>query len=397
MSAAVGTMCIFAQVSTAVAQTDGPGAASAVDAYNTATDVEREGFENRLGGAGSEYLHRCQRDCLISALASYHSMPSKLAAWRVVSCAAGVENWLLVQLAALSFATLEPAGISGWTHPSFSEAEVARVRAAAEAAPRHVGVVRLAIPAGTEVFWGQPGPPVDLSTSFGLPAYDADLDAGAFRAGPLQVGDMLFMPVGTAFSAVLSRTGEVRRVDVQVRALADGGPQVAEPSASAPSAPPPDSPSPEFPDESASRREIASEPFSATVPIPAATQQRLPPGTTVEQDAGVSALAVLGWTGLSAGVLGAGAGALLWGLADSVRQDLDAACPTRAGCDPALRSDYEQGRDFTLGGNILTIAGGVLGALGIVFLVIDAATPSEPTVTVRASASGIQLQVGGAL
>lgn len=241
---AIGLMLVLSSAPAAAQQFDEDQRGIALEQYNTATAIEREAFEDRRGGPGSDLLRRAHRDCALVALASYHTMPTKLAAWRVVSCAVGDENWLLVVLATIAFATEEPLGIAGWSHPSFAETEVVRVRAAAAAAPLHVGAVRLTIPPGAEVFWGPHGPPLELSAPRALPPSDADLRAGAVRRGPVRVGDLFIMPAGARFAAVVTQGAAVERIDVTVRALTDGGIQEARPSVSSQPAAPVQPPAP---------------------------------------------------------------------------------------------------------------------------------------------------------
>ena len=108
-------------------------------------------------------------------------------------------------------------------------------------------------------------------------------------------------------------------------------------------------------------------------------------------------LAVAGWVSVAAGVIGVGTGAILWSQADSLQQDLDTACPSRMGCSPVLSSDYDRGRNRTMGGNIAVIGGSVLAALGLVLLITDFAAGSSTDVGVRASATSVELQIGGEL
>lgn len=184
----------------------------AVDQYNEATGVEREGFEDRLGGPGSEYLRRSQRDCLVFALASYSHTRSRLAAWRIVSCASGAEYWLLAQLAADAFRTIEPAGIDGWSHPSFPEAEVHRVREAARTAARRVGSIQLEIPEGAQAFWAA-AQPAELAPG-ALPPPETNFSRGVFHDGPVRVGSLLYGLVGQRISLMIRLAdGSTRSVD----------------------------------------------------------------------------------------------------------------------------------------------------------------------------------------
>ncbi len=235
-SAALGLALLFASDRAHAQEVDDDVRRVAAEQYNRATATEREGFEDReLGGPGTPFLRRCQQDCLISALASYRTMPSRLAAWRVASCAAGTDAWLLVHLAAEAFRTLEPAGIEEWTHASIDDAERARVRAAVMEARRRVGAVRLSAPPGAQVFWGQPGAPLDLAVGQ-LPAYDADLQRGPLRAGPVRVGDLLFFPAGARFAAVVGAADGMQQIDLVVAPLDSEGPMTALDASPTPSA-----------------------------------------------------------------------------------------------------------------------------------------------------------------
>lgn len=205
---------------------DDDARARAMESYNQATSIEREGFEDRVGGPGSAFLRNCQRDCVVHGLSSYRSMPSRLAAWRVVSCASGIEAWLLTQLAVDAFATLEPPGIAAWTHPSLGPEEIGRVRAAAQTARERVGAVRWNVEASAEVFWGHPGPPLELARG-ALPDFDADLRRGPLRDGPVRVGDVLLLPAGTRFSAAVGTNAGLRRLDMTIPPLAAGPPSLA--------------------------------------------------------------------------------------------------------------------------------------------------------------------------
>lgn len=224
-SVTLALLCLVFAGVRVIAQDD-DARARAVESYNQATSIEREGFEDRVGGPGSAFLRNCQRDCVVHALSSYHSIPSKLAAWRVISCASGIEAWLLTQLAVDAFATLEPAGIAAWTHPSLGPEEIERVRAAAQTARQRVGAVRWNVGASAEVFWGEPGPPLELARG-ALPDFDTDLHRGPLRDGPVRVGDLLLMPAGTRFSAALGTNGALRRIDLPISPLAAGSPRDA--------------------------------------------------------------------------------------------------------------------------------------------------------------------------
>lgn len=215
-SSSAGVLAFLLLASTASAQRE-----LAVEAYNRATRIEREGLEISDRDAGSQHLRRAQQDCLVSALASFAAMRSKLAAWRVLSCAAGTDNWLLAYLAAEAFLALDSSGVAGWSHPSFTEEETSRVRAAAVRAQREVGSISIPVPTGGVIEWGAPRRPLVLAEG-ALPNFDTDTRDGPARRGPIQIGSTYYMPAGTRVTAVVRVPGgRERRVDTIVNRLND--------------------------------------------------------------------------------------------------------------------------------------------------------------------------------
>ena len=369
--AALGVVLATSQISlpTPVGAQDSPPPFH-VEMYLEATRAEREGYE----AESREFRRRSLEGCLQYARQSYDDTQSILAAWRLASCAGGLQDYLGAFLAFSSFESLVPGGLLSWSHSGVDQADMARVHAIFGEVPRNIGGIRLVVVPESASVASVGQEPVEI-TARAIPALDHQFisyegvfyaPVGVTRAVRVELEGFESDEVGLTFEPL---SGGVREVRIELR---ESAAPVVEPAPIARA--------------------------GAPLPMPAVVQPRPPPVTFVEEETGgASGLAVLGWTGLITGVLGAGSGALLWGLADSIRQDLDAACPTRTGCDPALRADYEQGRDFTQGGNILTIAGAGIAALGIVFLVIDATRASEASVGVRANATGVQVQIGGVL
>jgi hypothetical protein len=421
--------------------------------YDLATRTERDGFEDHAhgGGPGTELLRLSQQDCVPLALSSYQTLPSRLAAWRTVSCASGIGAWLVVYFAEQALRSLDPAGIEGWAPggtASVSPEEVARVRNAVADASRHIGAVRL--PTGA-LSWPASGAPLVLEAG-ALPPGDVDLSRGPMRVGPVQVGDLVYMPVGAAFSVIVTTPSGPQEFRATVRALAEGGPQTAEivppPVVVAPVVDlTPETTTVEAVDEALAAlqplldRCAQSSPVTAMIEMtinstgdvreahPLApssganclaqvvlTQLVMPPFRRVAQSITVRvqaepAAAALppvlsedaapthsgGSLGLpiltmSAGVAAAVAGGVFWYLAAGIRDDLDASCPTRTGCDPALRADADRGKSYTLTGNILAIGGAGFAVLGVVWIIVAAAGSDEPAL--RSSMAHGRLSAG---
>ena len=425
---------------------------SAISAYASATETEQQGFNaHHGGGPGTELLRVSQQNCLAFALGSYQTLPRKLAAWRIVSCAAGIDAWLLVYLAVQGLRSLEPLGIEGWAPQGqwrVSPEEIARVRAAAADASRHIGAVRL--PAGARS-WPASGAPLVLAAG-ALPPGDVDLSRGPMRVGPVQVGDVVYMPVGAAFSVIVTTPSGPQEFRASVRPLAEGGPQTAEvvppPVVVAPVVDlTPETTTLESVNEALAAlqplldRCAQSSPITAMIEMtinstgdvrdahPLApssganclaqvvlTQLVVPPFRRVAQSITVRVQAEPAVTApppvlsedaapthsggslglpiltMSAGVAAAVAGGVFWYLATGIRDDLDASCPTRTGCDPALRADADRGKSYTLTGNILAIGGAGFAVLGAVWIIVAAAGSDEPAL--RSSMAHGRLSAG---
>lgn len=337
--------------------------------YNAATRVQREGYEHEAGGPDTPYLDRCLMDCVHHALLSFQAMPGLLSSWRMASCASGRGRHVTAWLAFAAFDQIEPAGIAAYESNHITTADRLRVLAGYARRNDLVGGVRL--PSEYQVQW-------------------ADATAANVAAGQLYDSDdqlvlvdgVYYGLVGTTHSVVVQGEDETRRIEVSFVPLSSGIQDVVV-----------FEPEPELVDVPQVAAPTVEEPV---LEQPGPTEQVLtdPPP---QEEGGGAGLAVSGWVSLAAGVIGVATGAILWSRADSIQQDLDTACPTRMGCSPMLVSDHDRGRNLTLGGNIAVIGGSVLAALGLVLLITDFASASSTDLSVRASTTSVELQIGGRL
>jgi hypothetical protein len=72
------------------------------------------------------------------------------------------------------------------------------------------------------------------------------------------------------------------------------------------------------------------------------------------------------------------AGVLIGNHALSLEDELAARCPSQAGCDPALRSDYDDARRHALTANLMLGAGAIAMVTGLGLYLIQLGRPEEP-------------------
>jgi hypothetical protein len=409
----------------------------AIALYNDATRLEVAGFDHEEGGPGSAVLRMAQRDCTVPARQSFTFDRSRLAAWRLLSCAAGIESWIMAHLAVEAFRALQlPQSIEEWTHARIDEEERARVREAIDVLPFRVGAVRIDVE-GARLIWAAGRAPLAVPEG-GVPRFDVDPEAGVLLDGPVRVGDLLYLPAGGTLSVTVSANGALSAVSVIVRPLGMGGPmslleallpiELPEAGARAAFAEANDaleacvvepvgvrvvvgpdgavravSLTGRVASDAAVTRCVSRALASVTTPAfrgpePATIELRVSPprlaaaaemrrddrptgrdgggrqpARAVDRPSGGPDLLAPGLI-LGTGLAAAAAGVVLLALGDGIRADLDRACPLRMGCDPSLRDDAERGATLNLAGNATLIGGGAVAGIGVVWLIVTAVT-----------------------
>ncbi len=124
------------------------------------------------------------------------------------------------------------------------------------------------------------------------------------------------------------------------------------------------------------------EPVTGDTPPPPKPEPPPPPA-----EPGSTRVAPFILTGVGVVAFGAGVGLALHGRA--IGQEVEAACGAARPCPPSLEPRYDDGKRFTLYGNIALIGGAVLTAGGLVWLVVGRSEPSHVGVHLAPTVGGI--------
>lgn len=327
--------------------------------YNQATRMEEEAL---AAGAGADAdITNELAACTAVARESFDLRPSKMAAWRVASCASGAAAPVSAWLAFRAFEALEPAGLLAWRPPSsFDVPEVTRVHAAFGRVEREVGGVLIrVVPADARIEWDG-----------GAPEAVHGHSVPALRRQLVEHDGVVYAALDTAFSVTVAADGyrpETRAV--RFRPLRNGVEELV----------------------ITLDREVPAP--AAAPPVVQATESLPPrsgagrPSRDIEANpsrgGGGSSLRVIGWGTAGLGVAAAGVGAVLWGLANGIESDLDRKCPDHDACDPDLRGDYDRGRTFTTVGNVAVPVGVGLLGVGVALLVLGSSSSSADSADVN--------------
>ncbi len=122
---------------------------------------------------------------------------------------------------------------------------------------------------------------------------------------------------------------------------------------------------------------------------PVASEAPTPPPKAPAPAAEGGATPIAAWVLTGAGVVafGAGVGLALHGRA--IGQEVESACAGARPCPPALEPRYDEGRRFTLYGNVAWIGGAVLATGGLVWLVLGRSEPNHVGVQVTPTVGGV--------